>query len=114
PFVPGSLRDPVENAMRYMKSGSPFRDALAHWDTNSHLRPLAHILTESMESGISSLPALDALGRDALARLRRETDTALKRLPVTMLFPLVTCILPAFIFLSVLPTLISGFTSLQW
>jgi pilus assembly protein TadC len=114
PYVPSSFRDDFVHMSKEMENGKRFADALKHWDSNNTLRPLAHILTESQESGTSSLAAIDALSRDGIGRIRRESDKALKKLPITMLFPLVLCILPAFIVLSIVPTLISGFTSIHW
>lgn len=112
-YVPPSVFDSVANAVDRIDSGQSFREALSTWEQHPHMRSLAHILTESMESGTSALPALDAMTRDALAKVRRSSDIAMKKLPVTMLFPLVVCILPAFMLLSVIPTLISGFMSLD-
>lgn len=113
-YVPHTCREHMTSVLSQIEKGRTFRDALTTWDSYPHLRPLAHILIESMESGTSSLSSLDALGRDAMNRVRRETETAVKKLPVTMLFPLVTCILPAFILLSVTPTLVNGFMSFHW
>lgn len=114
PFAPPVVQEPMKQTLRKIDAGQSFRNALETWEGIPHLRPLAHILSESMEAGTSSLVALDSMGRDAMNRIRRHTDSALKKLPVTMLFPLVTCILPAFILLSVIPVLINGFMSAQW
>ncbi len=113
-YAPSAIKDPMVQALRKIDAGQSFREALVSWEEHAHIRSLAHILVESMESGTSSLVALDSLGRDAMNRVRRQADTALKKLPVTMLFPLVVCILPAFILLSIVPTLINGFMSAQW
>ncbi|HQZ15008.1 MAG TPA: type II secretion system F family protein [Acidimicrobiia bacterium] len=114
PFAPDSVADPMRRSLLHIDSGKSFRSAIEEWYLVENLRPMAHILIESMESGTSSIPAFDALGRDALNKVRRNSDTAMKKLPIKMLFPLVICILPAFILLSVVPTLISGFTQIQW
>lgn len=114
PFVSEELSTPIRRSIAFIESGKSFRQALEEWNNYSHLRQLAHVLVESMESGTSALPALDAMGRDSLIRIQRSADTAMKKLPVTMLFPLVLCILPAFMLLSVIPTLINGFSKVQW
>ncbi len=113
-YVPPSISESMNKAMLEIDAGRSFRSSLLCFEDYPHLRPLAHILNESMESGTSSLATLDSLGRDAMNKVRRKTDIALKRLPITMLFPLVTCILPSFILLSVVPTLINGFMSFHW
>lgn len=113
-YVPKSVAKPIEKAVKEIDGGKSFSESLIQWNEYPHLRSLSHILVESMESGTDSLPTLDALTRDATNKVRRNTETAIKRLPVTMLFPLVLCILPAFMLLSVVPTLISGFMSFGW
>lgn len=113
-YVPISVAKPIEKAVKEIDAGKSFSESLIQWNDYPHLRSLSHILVESMESGTDSLPTLDALTRDATNKVRRNTEAAIKRLPVTMLFPLVLCILPAFLLLSVVPTLISGFMSFDW
>lgn len=113
PYAPGVVKEHIGKSIRRIDAGQSFRESLASWEDNVHLRALSHSLAESVESGTSSIIVLDALGRDAMSRVRRHSDVALKKLPITMLFPLVTCILPAFILLSVVPTLINGFMSSQ-
>jgi|GEM_PF-2990855 len=114
PFAPSSVSNALSRSLLHIDSGKSFRAAIEEWHSHSGLRTMAHILIESMESGTSSVPAFDALGRDALNKVRRNSETAIKKLPVKMLFPLVVCILPSFILLSVVPTLISGFREIQW
>ena len=113
-YVPECVRESMNNVIHDLDAGRSLSGALTRWNDNEHLRVLAHVITESLESGTSSLAALDALSRDASTRVRRQADTALKKLPVTMLFPLVVCILPAFVLLSIVPTLIERFTSMKW
>jgi pilus assembly protein TadC len=40
---------------------------------------------------------------DLRTRARRRAEVRARKVPIRMLFPLVTCILPAFILLSVVP-----------
>lgn len=113
-YLPMGVIEHFQKLIREIDRGKSFREAISKWNDIEHLRPLSHILIESMESGTSALPAMDAMARDANSKIRRHAESAIKRLPVTMLFPLVFCILPAFILLSIIPTLISGFTSFSW
>lgn len=113
-YVPESVKNEIQKSVAQIDAGMSFAEALTSWSENVHLRPLAHLLVESQESGVSALATLDLMSRDAANKVRRNTETSLKQLPVTMLFPLVLCILPAFILLSVLPTLISGLSVIDW
>lgn len=113
-FAPETLSDDMQKVVNRIDSGKTFRQALLPWEENENLRPVAHVLVESMESGTSSLVAIDSLTRDSISKVRRNAETSMKKLPIMMLFPLVLCILPAFVLLSILPTLISGFMSFNW
>ncbi len=114
PFAPESISDQLHKSLLHIESGKSFRTAIEEWYGHTNLRPMARILIESMESGTSALPAFESLGLDALNKVRRNSEAACKKLPVTMLIPLVVCILPAFMLLSVVPTLISGFSGIDW
>ena len=114
PFAPKSISGPIQKSLSHIDAGKSFRHSIEEWNELPHLRPMAHILIESLESGTSSIPAFDALGRDSLNKIRRNCDIAMKKLPVVMLFPLVICILPAFVLLSIVPALVSGFSEIRW
>lgn len=73
----------VEALVASHQSGSPLADALAH---------------------------LAANGRDLR---RRSAEAHARRLPVTLLFPLVCCILPAFALLAVVPLLAGSLSGLR-
>ncbi len=66
-------------------------------------RPLVAALTASIRHGAPIGQALDAVSADLRLRARRRAEVRARRVPVRMLFPLVTCILPAFVLLSVVP-----------
>jgi pilus assembly protein TadC len=55
---------------------------------------------------------LELLGQDLRRRRSTELDTAAQRLTVSLLFPLVVCILPAFVLLAVVPLLLSALAGL--
>lgn len=66
-------------------------------------RPLVAALTASVRHGAPIGQALDVVSADLRLRARRRAEVRARRIPVRMLFPLVTCILPAFVLLSVVP-----------
>ena len=50
------------------------------------------------------------LATEQRAELRRHAETHARRVPVRLLFPLVFVVLPAFGLLTVIPTLLAGFS----
>ena len=66
-------------------------------------RPLVAALVASVRHGAPVGPALEAAAVDLRTRARRRAEVRARKVPIRMLFPLVTCILPAFILLSVVP-----------
>ena len=72
---------------------------------------LADLLRSSDEGGVVIVAALDRLAADLRRRRRRSAEERARRLPVTMLLPLVMCILPAFGLVTVVPMLAVGLQS---
>lgn len=70
-------------------------------------RALAGVLAGCERYGTAVLPALERLADEVRLQRRRRAEAAARRVPVTLLFPLVLCILPAFALLTVAP-LIAG------
>jgi tight adherence protein C len=71
-------------------------------------------LRSSAESGIPIAETLDLLAREARRSRKAQADVAAKRLPVLLLFPLITCILPAFALLAIVPLLGGALSALHW
>jgi len=76
-------------------------------------RPLATALAASARYGTPLLPALERLAVDARADRRRRAEEAARRLPITLLFPLVLCVLPAFGLLTLAPALAGALRTLR-
>jgi Type II secretion system (T2SS), protein F len=74
------------------------------------LRPLAEALLASDRLGAPVGPALARLATEQRADLRRRAEAHARRVPVRLLFPLVFVVLPAFGLLTVIPTLLAGFS----
>lgn len=69
------------------------------------LRPLVRVLIDGDRYGIDLEPALEQLAADSRLLRRRRAEEQARRLPLRLLLPLVACILPAFILLTLAPVL---------
>lgn len=76
-------------------------------------RPLIGVLLASERYGAPIGPALERLADEVRADTRRRAETAARRVPVKLLFPLVVCILPAFGLLTVAPLIAGALRSLR-
>jgi len=91
--------------------GATFADALDDLASQApRLRPLADALLASDRLGAPVGPALARLSAEQRAELRRRAEAHARRVPVRLLFPLVFVVLPAFALLTVVPTLLAGFS----
>lgn len=93
--------------------GASFGDALDGLGARApRLRALADALLASDRLGAPVGPALGRLADEQRAELRRRAESHARRVPVRLLFPLVFVVLPAFGLLTVIPTLLAGFSRL--
>ena len=93
--------------------GASFGDALDALGARApRLRALADALLASDRLGAPVGPALGRLADEQRAALRRRAESHARRVPVRLLFPLVFVVLPAFGLLTVIPTLLAGFSRL--
>jgi tight adherence protein C len=91
--------------------GATFADALDDLAARAPpLRPLADALLASDRLGAPVGPALARLAAEQRDELRRHAEANARRVPVRLLFPLVFVVLPAFGLLTVIPTLLAGFS----
>jgi pilus assembly protein TadC len=67
--------------------------------------PLVDVLATALRDGGAIGDALQRLAADGRRARRARAHERARRLPVLLLFPLVCCILPAFVLLTVLPLL---------
>ncbi|RMH72728.1 MAG: hypothetical protein D6683_13815, partial [Actinomyces sp.] len=77
------------------------------------LRPLVTTLVAADHDGAPVLAGLERVGDEARRRRRVRAEEAARRVPVRMLFPLVACILPAFVALTLVPLLYGSLRSLS-
>ena len=81
--------------------------------TADAVRPLTSVLVASERYGTPVAAALERLAVEVRIYAQRRAEEAARRVPVTLLFPLVLCILPAFALLTVAPLVANGLRSLR-
>jgi tight adherence protein C len=77
------------------------------------VRPMVAALVASERYGAPLAAGLDRLAHEVRLERRRRAEEAVRKVPVKLLFPLVTCTLPAFALLTVAPLLASAVRSLR-
>lgn len=112
--APVPVRPPLADALTRVNGGVPLADALVALgpDLGTSGPVLADALRAALRTGSPLGPVLDRVVLVARDRRTRNAQTAARRLPVTMLFPLVLCVLPAFGLLGVVPLLAGSLGSL--
>lgn len=88
-----------------LDKGEPLRDVLAGladvYGTRAY--PLVDILRSSLTDGMPVLHVVERLADEARAERRRQLQEDLRRLPIRLVFPLVFCVLPSFVLLTIVP-----------
>lgn len=94
--------------------GAPFADALMAFaeQIGGPAVPMADAMATADRYGLPLAPVLDRLVDEARAERRRQAAEAARRLPVALSFPLVTCSLPAFVLLAIVPAVLGAVASL--
>jgi tight adherence protein C len=94
--------------------GRPRADALlaelAPFGDRAHA--LAHVLVDHLRYGVPLVPGLERTGLELRLDRRRRAELEARRVPVRLLAPLVTCVLPAFALLTVVPLLAASLEAL--
>ncbi|HEX2574892.1 MAG TPA: type II secretion system F family protein [Aquihabitans sp.] len=115
PRAPLAVRAALVAAHARAVDGAPLAQALD--GARPALGPLGGHLVDALitahRSGAPLPPALERVAAIARDRRRRTAEEAARRLPVTLLFPLVCCVLPAFALLAVVPLLAASLGSLS-
>ena len=104
---------PISNALSLGQGFGESIDSLDQTDgVEANLFVVLDLLRRSETDGVDLATQLEFSVRD----LRRERaialDTAAQRLTISLLFPLVLCILPAFVLLAIVPLLLDVFAQL--
>ena len=114
-LLPGPLGSALLHADSQAAAGRPRADALHRElvDLGDRAPSLAHALSDHLRYGTPLAPTLERLSAELRLDRRRRAEEAARRVPVRLLAPLVTCVLPAFGLLTVVPLLASSLRSLS-
>lgn len=107
----GPLADELERIRRAAGLGTPWRSALGQVAERiglPELRRLAGVFERSERLGSPVADHLRRLARDVREERRVRHEERARRAPVAMLFPLVLCILPAFVLAAVVPAVLAA------
>lgn len=125
---------PLPSAMRLVAEHGPpqpaaaFADVLreiADGDTVDHAllvlhdrlgtasAPLISTLTDAHRLGVPIEVLVDRLALDARLARRRASERSARELPVRLTLPLVTCVLPSFVSIVIVPAVIGTFSDLD-
>ncbi len=113
--APEAVRPALADARTSVERGRPLAAALHALGLRlGVLGPtLTGALATAAATGAPLGPALQDVAALARDRRRREAENEARRLPVTLLFPLVCCVLPAFVLLAVVPLLAASLAALE-
>ena len=115
PRAPLAVRPTLAMACARVARGAPLAQVLG--EVGRELGPLGTTLTDALVAGLVTGaplgPPLAGVAEVARDHRRRQAEEAAKRLPVTLLLPLVCCVLPAFTLLAVVPLVAGSFASLR-
>jgi tight adherence protein C len=105
------VRRVVDDAGRGRRLADALDDLPAH--AGEAVRPLVGALVASERYGAPLVAGLERLADEVRRDRRRRAEEAARKVPVKLLFPLVTCTLPAFGLLTVAPLVASAVRSLR-
>jgi tight adherence protein C len=114
PYLGGPIASATHEVFSRIEAGQRFGDALDALteQLGEPMRPLVAAVTASERYGLPLAPALDVVATVSRDQRRRAAETAARRLPIRLSFPLVLCILPAFIILTVVPAIFGALRAL--
>ncbi|NBU56453.1 MAG: hypothetical protein EBS22_09575 [Acidimicrobiia bacterium] len=109
------LRPSFESAVRELDDGGRFSDALDVLvrSIGVRARPLVDALDAGHRLGVPLDDVVTRLSIDAHAIRRRQLESSSRELAIELSLPLVVCVLPSFLVLVIVPTLIGTLSRLD-
>ena len=113
-WMPHPFGAAFTHAIRRSDAGESFAAAIESATATfpDTARPFLSAVADADLGGGSLLPTLTRIGDEARRRRRAAAQARARRLPVTMLLPLVLCVLPAFALVAVVPLLLASLAEL--
>jgi pilus assembly protein TadC len=98
-----------------ISSGAPLEEALLPLATTHPIngKNLGHTIVEAERDGLPILETVMRLATDHRMERRRQIDTRIRQLPTRLSIPLVLCVLPSFLLLSVAPLVLASLGQLS-
>ncbi len=112
--LPGPGADLLAGAGRELELGRHPAEVWQGLGSHPELAPLARALTRATESGISVADTVTALAAELAERSRAEAEDRARRVGVRAAVPLGLCLLPAFLLLGIVPTVVSLAAAIRW
>lgn len=115
PRAPPALQPAFAAVQLQLHRGATLADALAELPrlAGPPARELAVLVAAAERDGLPLAPVLDRLALEAREARRRQGETMVRQLPVRLSFPLVACILPAFVLLALAPAVLGALSTLR-
>lgn len=112
--VEAPFGDAVVRAATSLDAGAPTTTAVSLMlePAGRHGRQVASAISDASRDGTSIAATLTRASAELALLGRRQAEQRARRLPVQLIFPLVSCILPAFALLTVVPLLAGSIGSL--
>ncbi len=117
PRLGGPVGSALRRAARQMRLGvdtAEALEALVHRPAGEPLRLLVRPLIDALRYGSALGPALERAATVARTDRRRGAEAAARRVPLRLLFPLTLCVLPAFVLLTIVPTVAQSLDLLRF
>jgi len=99
-----------------IRDGTPLEEALLPLAINYSItgKNLGHTIVEAERDGLPILDTVMRLATDHRNERRRQIDTRIRQLPTRLSIPLVLCVLPSFLLLSVAPLVLASLSTLSF
>jgi tight adherence protein C len=113
--APAVFTDALDHVIAETQRGRRLADVLFELPDSlgEAVRGWVSALVTTERYGVALVPALDVVAEEWRQRRRRTADALARRLPVTLLFPVAVCVLPATVLLTIVPLVITGLSGLS-